>query len=239
MNNQYTALFQNYLRHSNEKEKAIEMLIRYLKKNPPEKLLDCGCGTGKIIEAILPYCKKIYAVDRMKRLPDELVYNPKIEFTRGNFLELKLKEKFNVILAAYLLWEIPFKKWNDTFRRFNSLLEKKGVLIVIDSYPRSEFDNPFFNFDLKIKKSDEYPDWYKYLRWGKIRYESLHFTSQITASSAEEMYGILGFFFQSGKAKDFYRLNKIKMIEDLKARQRNNQIVIDMHHIMDFVYLNG
>lgn len=237
MLNNYTALFQNYIRHSNEKKKAAQMLVSCFKKHTNRTLLDCGCGTGLFMEVAFPYCDRILAIDKEKRLSDKLISNSKIEFIKGDFLKLDFKEKFDVILVAYLLWEIPFGKWDRFFKKNRMLLKKDGFLIVIDSYPRSKLDNPFFNFNTNLKKLNEYPDWYEYLNTKKFKYESYPFASQITGKNIEEMYEILRFFFQEKEAKAFYRLSKNKITEDLKSKRDKNQIVINMHHVMDFVYL--
>lgn len=236
MFNKYTALFQNYIQHSNEKRKAAHMLVSFLKKHLNNTLLDCGCGTGFFTKAALPYCSKILSLDKEKRLPDQLLHHPKIKFLKGDFLELDQGEKFDIVLAAYVLWEIPFSQWDHLFRKFRSCLKQNGFLIVIDSYQRSELDNPFFNFNTHLKKMDEYPDWHEYLNEEKIAYESRPFTAQITGKNPEEMYEILRFFFQRGEAEIFYTLNKNKIMKDLESKSKKNRVVITVHQVMDCVY---
>jgi len=40
-----------------------ERIKQYCQENHPELVLEAGCGRGRIIEAIMPYCKKIIGID--------------------------------------------------------------------------------------------------------------------------------------------------------------------------------
>ena len=38
-------------------------IIQYCQENHPDLVLEAGCGKGRIIEAIMPHCKKIIGID--------------------------------------------------------------------------------------------------------------------------------------------------------------------------------
>jgi len=238
MTSQYTLLFNRYLKQSNEKVKAIEVLLEYLKGHPVGDMLDYGCGTGAFIEAVLPYCNNIFAMDNENRLPKHLLHHDHVKFIKGDLLNSDFQQTFDAILAAYVLWEIPFSKWDFFFKKCKQLLNTNRVMIVIDTYTESNFDNPFFSFNKNLQISTDYPKWHDYLRSQNITFESHPFTSQIKAKDEEEMYRILEFFFQTPESQDFYNQNSEKILTDFKSKKTAVGIAITMQHSMDILYLN-
>jgi len=238
MSSNYTELFKRYLEHSNEKEKGNEVLSSFLQKNISNRTLDYGCGTGAFLKSILPYSKEIIAMDEENRLSSELQNNSEIKFIKGNLFEINFTETFDTIIAAYVLWEIPFSKWNNFLNKCKKIISSNGKVIIIDSAPLKNFDNPFFNFNHNLKASNDYPDWYEYLNKEELSYKSYPFTSEIKAKDEEEMYLILEFFFQSKNYQKFYSENRQKIINDFKSKKTKDGVIITMHHAMDILSFN-
>ena len=224
----YTSLFQDFLAHTNEKSQAREALLKCFSAVEYDRLLDFGCGTGEFTQVLLPYFRQVVALDQENRLVPEVLNNPKVKFTQTDFLQYQDTEKFDCILAAYVLWEIHPEKWPRVFEKLKGLLNREGFLIVIDVAQPLVVDNHFFSFDTDIEKLDFVREFDKYLNKHGWRFEKHRFTSQIFAADAFEMYEVLKFFFQGDKREKFYLENREKILADLKNKIQGNQIVIDM-----------
>ncbi len=228
----YTNLFQQFIAHTNEKETLKNELSILLKNHKFDSLLDIGCGTGAIIEQIIPNFKKISLLDIEDRLKDDIKNNPKVEFIQKDFLQFETDKKFDVILAAYVLWEIPYKEWDAFFENTQNLLQPNGIMVIIDEYSENKYDNPFFNFNTNIQPYNDYPGLSEFLSKKGFDYKIKKFKSQIFAKDELEMYEVLKFFFQLPKQRDFYQKSKQQIINNLKTKCNNTGCIINMQHII-------
>jgi len=227
----YTSLFQNFIAHTNEKEALKNELSILFKNQKFDSLLDIGCGTGAIIEQIISNLKKISLLDIENRLKDDIKNNPKVEFIQKDFLQFETDKKFDVILAAYVLWEIPYKKWDVFLKKVKYLIKPNGLIIIIDEYSENEYDNPFFSFNTNIQPYNDYPGLSEYLSKKGFDYKIKKFKSQIFTKDELEMYEVLKFLFQLPEKKYFYQKNKQQIINDLKTKCKNKKCIINMQHI--------
>ncbi len=233
----YTTLIQKYIFYSNEKEVIKRNLIKVLDRKKYNNLLDIGCGTGEILQPIIKFFNQIVAIDKEFRLNKDVEANPKVTFSKQSFFEFRTDMFFDVILVAYVLWEIPYQSWDNFFAKMKRLLSKNGIVMVIDVNSKNKFDNQFFDFNTNLSQFSSCPDRYDYFSSNKIKHEKHPFSAQIKTQNAAEMYEILRFFFQGTENKKFYAENKDEIIKDLIGKEVGGHCIINVRHSIDILYL--
>lgn len=93
--------------------------------------LELGCADGEGTKMLIDDFKKIVAVDGSKKLIDlakKEIKDPKVTFIHSYFEELKLDEKFDVILLLHILEHVdnPVK----VLQYAKKYLKKEGILIA-------------------------------------------------------------------------------------------------------------
>ena len=231
--------FLEYLASTNEKEKAVEQLRRMLERQVTQfgNVLDLGCGTGIMFKPLGDYFGRIVAIDHENRLGALAEKEMQVEFVPVDFFDFETDEKFDCVLACYSLWEVPFAAWKHFFEKVKSILTPGGCLIVIDSYHLGEFDNPWFNFNVKSVREPASLDWCAYLAAMGRPSVSERYFAQVFADSPERMYEILRFGFGTAKGKRFYRKNKDKILVDLKSKIVGDRVVVNAGQIITLIWL--
>jgi ubiquinone/menaquinone biosynthesis C-methylase UbiE len=136
----------------------ISSLSHFLKKqinfNKETKILDIGCGRGKIVSRL----SKQY---RMKNLPlgiDVVKHKDtadKIRFIRINALKYlgKTKEKFDVILLKQSVHLFNFSEIKKVLELSKKNLTPKGKILILALHPKENYWPLFKTFKLKLIKS--------------------------------------------------------------------------------------
>jgi len=119
-----------------EEKKIIIEIIKILELNKKDKILDIGCGTGDIAIPLSRKVKSVTAVDfpkiirhLKKRADRKKIKN--IKFTPSNILNLKIKKKFDKVLAYSL---VHYMKNNDQLKKFLKnllrLTSSNGIILI-------------------------------------------------------------------------------------------------------------
>lgn len=228
----YTKLIKKFITHTDEKEQVKKNLLKFFPKGDYKRLLEVGCGTGILIETLLPYFDNVTSIDIERRILDEIADLPKINFIQKDFLKFETEDRFDCLLLAYVLWEIHPLDWPQAFRQIKKLLADNGFVIVIDVAQPTKYDNWFFDFNTGIVKPDFVKDFPQYLTVNGWQFEKNDFMSKIQADTVEEMYEILKFFFQGEKRENFYAENKERIFIDLKNKIVDDKVTIKIPHEM-------
>ncbi len=97
-----------------------------------KKILDFGCGDGKLIYEL---SKKqeldLTGIDISKRATSfAKIFTPNVEFIQGNILEYKPNEKYGTIITMETLEHISKKELPKIINKLNEILTKDGHLII-------------------------------------------------------------------------------------------------------------
>jgi len=237
MSQNYPSLFKKYIKHSNEKESALNTIFQFISNYPQESLiLDVGCGTGKISHALAQKGHKIFAIDQQ----DYFQRDPRIQFQKTNVFDFKTNEKFDLIIAAYLFWEIPFERWEELMNLLLNLLKTDGKLLVIDSVNTSPYDNPFFSCNIFSDRSEkENRDlnnyWFDFLKKNNCNFKSNKIKSQVQTKSKEEMLNVLEFFFFDENSQNLFKNQKKYLLEKMRNKKDSNLTIIELEHSMEII----
>ena len=132
----------------------INFLEKKIKFNKEIKVLDVGCGRGKIISTL---SKKYH----MTNLPlgidivDHKNVGKKIRFTKTNALKYlgKTKEKFDLILFKQSIHFFLFTEIKKILRFSKKSLNKKGKILIFALHPSQNHWPLFKTFKSKLMKS--------------------------------------------------------------------------------------
>jgi 2-polyprenyl-3-methyl-5-hydroxy-6-metoxy-1,4-benzoquinol methylase len=104
-------------------------------------LLDVGCGRGRLAPKVVPYFKKIIAIDpdieRLEEAKNVFLNLQKqhpsckqIDFVNSTIQEFNSSEKFDCILCAHLLHHLTTNSITNTLLKIRSILKFGGFLIL-------------------------------------------------------------------------------------------------------------
>lgn len=106
-------------------------------KNP--KFLDAGCGMGRTLKYLLDKKipkKDILGVDISDKMLSIAKKNvPQIKILKSDLTNLKLNEKFDVIICTHVLHYLGEEELKKTLRNFFKLLKKDGILFFVITHP--------------------------------------------------------------------------------------------------------
>lgn len=139
----YIYLQEDYYKKPKETFNFILNLIKKFHKKKVNSVLDLGCAKGEWLYFLKKKTniKNLVGVDYSQNLINsgkKNLYNLNIEFYKGSAETIKLKKKFDVIVASGLV------SYFDNVKKFinNSIkkLNKGGILIILDNFNPYDVD---------------------------------------------------------------------------------------------------
>jgi len=132
----------------------INFLEKRIKFNNEIKILDIGCGRGKIISTL----SKKYQMNSLPLGIDIVSHKDiekKIRFIRINALKYlsKTKEKFDLILFKQSIHFFKFKEIKEILSLSKKKLNSKGKIIILALHPKQNHWPLFENFKIKLMLS--------------------------------------------------------------------------------------
>ena len=109
-------------------------IILNLFEDSRAKVLDVGCGTGKIARALVNHVDGVDAVDfsqEMIRVGKSLVDgdHPNLQWINGPVEDVQLYPPYDMVTAGA---SIHWMEWDMVFPRFKEMLTTDGYLVIID-----------------------------------------------------------------------------------------------------------
>ena len=144
-------------------------LMKQMRINENERILDFGCGTGKLTLKLAKdnHTCKITGIDINKEMIDYANKNLKIQklnniaFKTMDILEEELSDKFDVIFSNSAVHWVKDKE--SLFRKFHSMLRTDGRIgIQIPSSKNLSDITPLFMYPIEYLKLHEYFKNWKY-----------------------------------------------------------------------------
>ncbi len=124
-------------------EEAINAIKNLPERNGKKKLLDLGCGMGRLIPVFAPYVNSITAVEPDHNRYVEAVlsgnessikHDMDIEVINGDIDAISSNEKFDVILSSHVLQHISRDMAIEIMEKMSERLEEGGLLIITTTY---------------------------------------------------------------------------------------------------------
>lgn len=116
----------------------LDLVISYLK--PDAKILDLGCGMGEPIgKYFIDKGYNFTGIDGSHKLI-ELARTrfPKAEFIVQDMREVKLNEKFDLVIAWHSLFHLSREEQKSMFKTFENLINKQGILLFTTGHENGE-----------------------------------------------------------------------------------------------------
>jgi ubiquinone/menaquinone biosynthesis C-methylase UbiE len=130
--------YHNYYDEKNVEEKAIFQETNFKNK----KILEVGCGTGRITKKLLKKAKHVTAIDNSRECIDfckKTIKSKKVDFIELGIKDVKiLNQKFDIILTSWIGLS-HFKDKKEIIENLHDCLNKKSIFLVIDAFEESEY----------------------------------------------------------------------------------------------------
>jgi len=135
--------------HSSEKHilNIVKRYIRELVKNNNSKMLDAGCGIGRLIPIFEKYFSEVYAIepdiDRIedaKKMIDFYGLQNKVAFINHSAEDVSSMEKVDAIICSHIIQHVGVKTAEDIIRKFGESLKDEGLLFIMTCYSDREED---------------------------------------------------------------------------------------------------
>ncbi len=139
---------QNYINSFNK------FLTKNIKINSNFKILDIGCGRGKILGSLNSRLKL-----KFKPLGIDIVSHKdrdkRIDFKKGNILDLSWKksQKFDLILIKQTIHLIKLSELKKLFKLFKKILNTKGKIVIFTLDTKNNEIPTFKLMKLKLNNS--------------------------------------------------------------------------------------
>lgn len=182
---------------------------------PGNKVLDLGCGNGRLYEFLAPQKIDYLGIDQSEGLISEAQKNySEAKFQLGDMLSTDLPSgHFDVILSIAAFHHIPGKKLRKkAAKEMYRLLKKEGVLILtvwnlFQKKYRSHLLKAIFSFLIHFGLKYSWNDlWIKWSKHPLPRYYHAFLPTELTA-----------YFQQDWQIEDFFFVKKGKKVSFLKS----------------------
>jgi cyclopropane fatty-acyl-phospholipid synthase-like methyltransferase len=151
--------FEVFLRYTNEKDASAQQLAAiFSDTGRGARILDIGAGNGEHLDLILrqtaglidahftlldrsPHMARCLEEKFASKLPEN-----RLSIRCAAFEDFSTNERYDVVLAAHLFYQIPRENWQRQLERMTDLLQSNGKLAVV---ARKQDDSYYFKVAFK------------------------------------------------------------------------------------------
>ena len=134
-------------------------IVKKLKIKPTDSILDIGCGTGNVTFPLSFICQQITCVDHtdvLNRMKVRFGAMNNLQLIPGNFLNLKIRKKFDKILSYSVLHYLSNFDEVIAFIEKSRKLLKPGGIALFGDIPNSSLKKRFLDTDYGKKFLEEW-----------------------------------------------------------------------------------
>lgn len=127
-------------------------------KFSPQKALDYGCGTGRLVIPLSQIAKNVIGVDVSESMLKEARANcieqsiSNVKFIKADDCLSNLNESFDFIHSSIVFQHIPIKRGIRIFQKLLDLLEEDGFGAIQITYAHSKYSKSFGKPSFKLCK---------------------------------------------------------------------------------------
>ncbi len=133
-------------------------LLRSFKK-PGMRILDVGCGTGKLTKIFPSYCFDTYGIDKSKEAIDlAKLNNTRVHYNTGDAINLSKEYNFffDVVVSTFVTMYLSNSQLSKFFDEVFKILKKNGLFILADVHPFLPIVQPITNWEKWKSKNINY-----------------------------------------------------------------------------------
>jgi len=147
-----TDIRENAARYYNLSPDAPDDIPFYVHRifSPKWRLLELGCGTGRVLVPLVEKCSYIFGVDVSKamlslcrqKLAEREIPVSRADVRQGDIMDLQLGEKFDLIIAPFRVFQLleTDREVDGFFRTVRNHLSEKGTAILNVFRPKLDRD---------------------------------------------------------------------------------------------------
>lgn len=220
-------LFENFVSHSDEKEKVEQSIIDILNQYKPKNLLNIGSGFNTLsqqnnfpssIDKVTVIEKNTSYVQSYTDTKSEVIYE--------DFEFWETDEKFDLILASHVLYYFNDKK--KAIEKMLSHLSEGGVVLFVTHSPTQDYKKlKDFIFGFHGKKyAYTYDKLVTILTDLHSSFEEVVVGCSVKAKTADELYKVVRLWFEMDLKSYYEHEKEIKpLLESLELKYSNSILI--------------
>ena len=212
----YNLIAEDFSRTRGQMWEELKFLGEYV--NDGEKILDLGCGNGRLYELLKRKLIDYYGVDNSERMIEIAKGRyPQISFQVADALNLPFPENFfDKIISIAILFHIPSEEFRLQFLRESLRVLKPGgklILVVwnLNSWKRLLLFLKYLILKLLRKTELDLGD--TYIPWGKEILRYVHFFTKNELKKLNEKSG--------------FKVKEIKILKRPKSKESNILLIAE------------
>lgn len=195
---------------------------KIFKENKHLKLLDLGCGEGRLVKRFSEYFDEVVALEpdeeRINRarilIKKENINN--VKFINKTFLDTEFSNnEFDIVLCSHIIQHINTKEVGELFQKTNYILKNKGILLITTNHSRNR--NEFFvknmNKDGEILEEEISKDEFNNLVLNQDNILPIHYFSIKDLKECMQKFKIV-------KIKTFHAMYSLNIFDKLFLRDK-------------------